>query len=72
MGINKPKKHIETEGYIALKLLVYCTSTDFTALHTTNDHACIWVTNYKWNNSKEERFPLWTPKDSSLCLNVSQ
>ena len=28
-------KHIETERYIALKLLVNCTGTKFTALHTT-------------------------------------
>ena len=29
---------------------------------------------YEWNNSKEERFPLWTLKDSSMfeCIIVSK
>ena len=61
MGINIPKTH-ETEGYIALKPFVCCTYY--------NDHACIWVTHYERNISKEERFPLWTPKDFFLCLKV--
>ena len=69
IGINKPKTHWNREVHSTtiiclLKVLLSSLPTYYTS------HACIWVRRYEWNDSKEERFLLWTPKESSLCLNV--
>ena len=70
MGINKPKTHWN-RGVHSTEITFWLHWYSVNCPSYCNNHACIWVTHYEWNNSKEERFPLWTTKDSFLCLIVS-
>ena len=62
IGINEPN-HNENRG-IHGKSINYYTGTGHCP---STGHLYIKATHHEWNNSKEERFPLWLPK-TTLCV----
>ena len=57
------KNHNENRG-VHSKLFTYCTGTGH---YPSTGHSYIKATHHEWNNSKEERFPLWLPM-TPLCV----
>ena len=60
------KPTMKTEGYMANQLHL-CNYYIGTGHCPSTGHPYIKATHHEWNNSREERFPLWLPR-TTLCV----